>query len=427
MPAGIGLVVRLKGGDPSVFGRLEEELQALGAAGIACEVVPGVTAALAAAADTQRPLTRRGVGRSVSLGTAMTAKAPAQATPHADTEVFYMAGQQLGPWRAACWAGWPADTPVCVVSRAGWPDSLPADHALATWLRRPAARRPAHRGDGGRGRRRRAGRCQEPRWFDRPKPKWPCSPHKIRALAGCGVPSPLSPNLAIHDPRRPESCIRCKYTDCVDVCPVDCFREGPNFLVIDPDECIDCAVCIPECPVNAILPEEDVPSDQMALHQAQRRAGQEVAQHHQAQGAAARRRRVEGQEEQARSAGALIEIEAERCAGAHEPPIETDAVIVGAGPVGLFQVFELGLLEIKAHIIDSLAYPGGQCIELYPDKPIYDIPARARVHRQGTHRQPAQADRALRRHLPPGPGGDRRREAGRRPLLRRDLPRARAS
>ena len=49
-----------------------------------------------------------------------------------------------------------------------------------------------------------------------------------------------------------ESCIRCKYTDCVDVCPVDCFREGPNMLVIDPDECIDCAVCIPECPVNAI-------------------------------------------------------------------------------------------------------------------------------------------------------------------------------
>jgi thioredoxin reductase (NADPH) len=55
--------------------------------------------------------------------------------------------------------------------------------------------------------------------------------------------------------------------------------------------------------------------------------------------------------------------------------IETDAVIVGAGPVGLFQVFELGLLEIKAHVIDSLPYPGGQCIELYPDKPIYDIPA----------------------------------------------------
>ena len=61
-----------------------------------------------------------------------------------------------------------------------------------------------------------------------------------------------------------ESCIRCKYTDCVDVCPVDCFREGPNMLVIDPDECIDCAVCIPECPVNAIFAEEDVPADQLA-------------------------------------------------------------------------------------------------------------------------------------------------------------------
>jgi ferredoxin len=60
-----------------------------------------------------------------------------------------------------------------------------------------------------------------------------------------------------------ESCIRCKYTDCVDVCPVDCFREGPNFLVIDPDECIDCAVCIPECPVNAIYAEEDTPPDQL--------------------------------------------------------------------------------------------------------------------------------------------------------------------
>lgn len=59
-----------------------------------------------------------------------------------------------------------------------------------------------------------------------------------------------------------ENCIKCKYTDCVDVCPVDCFREGPNFLVIDPDECIDCAVCIPECPANAILAEEDVPEDQ---------------------------------------------------------------------------------------------------------------------------------------------------------------------
>ena len=64
-----------------------------------------------------------------------------------------------------------------------------------------------------------------------------------------------------------ESCIRCKYTDCVDVCPVDCFREGPNMLVIDPDECIDCAVCIPECPVNAIYAEEDVPADQVGFIQ----------------------------------------------------------------------------------------------------------------------------------------------------------------
>lgn len=56
-------------------------------------------------------------------------------------------------------------------------------------------------------------------------------------------------------------------------------------------------------------------------------------------------------------------------------PIEADAVIVGAGPVGLFQVFELGLLEIKAHVVDTLPYVGGQCVELYPDKPIYDIPA----------------------------------------------------
>ena len=62
-----------------------------------------------------------------------------------------------------------------------------------------------------------------------------------------------------------DSCIRCRYTDCVDVCPVDCFHAGPNFLVIDPDECIDCAVCIPECPVDAIRAEDDVPADQSAF------------------------------------------------------------------------------------------------------------------------------------------------------------------
>ncbi len=59
-----------------------------------------------------------------------------------------------------------------------------------------------------------------------------------------------------------ENCILCKYTDCVEVCPVDCFHEGPNFLVIDPDECIDCTLCVPECPVNAIYAEDDLPEDQ---------------------------------------------------------------------------------------------------------------------------------------------------------------------
>ena len=59
-----------------------------------------------------------------------------------------------------------------------------------------------------------------------------------------------------------ENCIKCKYTDCVEVCPVDCFYEGPNFLVIHPDECIDCALCEPECPVNAIMSEDDLPEEQ---------------------------------------------------------------------------------------------------------------------------------------------------------------------
>jgi ferredoxin len=62
-----------------------------------------------------------------------------------------------------------------------------------------------------------------------------------------------------------ESCIRCKHTDCVDACPTDAFREGPNFLVIDPDECIDCGLCVPECPVDAIFAEDDVPPDQLTF------------------------------------------------------------------------------------------------------------------------------------------------------------------
>ena len=61
-----------------------------------------------------------------------------------------------------------------------------------------------------------------------------------------------------------DACVKCKYTDCVDVCPVDCFHEGPNFLVIDPEECIDCTLCVAECPVEAIFAEDDVPDDQRA-------------------------------------------------------------------------------------------------------------------------------------------------------------------
>jgi uroporphyrin-III C-methyltransferase len=124
-------VVRLKGGDPSVFGRLEEELEALADAGLEAEVVPGVTAAIASAAALQRPLTRRGAGRSVALTTAMTKAGELRAARSADTEVFYMAGRQLGALsRRLAEAGWPADTPVAVVSRAGWPDQIASDHRV---------------------------------------------------------------------------------------------------------------------------------------------------------------------------------------------------------------------------------------------------------------------------------------------------------
>ncbi|MGA0608689.1 uroporphyrinogen-III C-methyltransferase [Caldimonas sp. KR1-144] len=124
-------VVRLKGGDPSVFGRLEEELEALAAAGLSAEVVPGVTAALAAAAQSQRPLTRRGRGRSVSLTTAMTRDGELHGSRSADTEVFYMAGRQLAALSRRLQAsGWPVDAPVCVVSRAGCVDALTSSHRL---------------------------------------------------------------------------------------------------------------------------------------------------------------------------------------------------------------------------------------------------------------------------------------------------------
>lgn len=127
------VVARLKGGDPSVFGRLEEELQALAEAGIASEVIPGVTAALAAAAATRRPLTRRGQGRSLALSTAMTAEHELRASQRADTEVFYMAGRQLATLsRRLREAGWAGDAPVLVVSRAGWPDQLASEHRVDT-------------------------------------------------------------------------------------------------------------------------------------------------------------------------------------------------------------------------------------------------------------------------------------------------------
>ena len=60
-----------------------------------------------------------------------------------------------------------------------------------------------------------------------------------------------------------ESCIKCKYTDCVEVCPVDCFYEGPEFLVIHPDECIDCGLCEPECPIEAIFADDELPANQI--------------------------------------------------------------------------------------------------------------------------------------------------------------------
>jgi len=59
-----------------------------------------------------------------------------------------------------------------------------------------------------------------------------------------------------------ENCIRCKYTDCVEVCPVDCFHIGPNFIAIDPEECIDCSLCEPECPIDAICAEDEIPEGQ---------------------------------------------------------------------------------------------------------------------------------------------------------------------
>lgn len=62
-----------------------------------------------------------------------------------------------------------------------------------------------------------------------------------------------------------DNCIKCKYTDCVEVCPVDCFREGANMLVIDPEECIDCSLCVPECPIDAIHAQDELPPEQVHM------------------------------------------------------------------------------------------------------------------------------------------------------------------
>ena len=95
-----------------------------------------------------------------------------------------------------------------------------------------------------------------------------------------------------------EACIRCKYMDCVEVCPVDCFYEGENMLVIHPDECIDCGVCEPECPVDAILPDTETAG--RALAGAEPRLLQRLAQHHPQAPAARGRRRVQGRGGQVR-------------------------------------------------------------------------------------------------------------------------------
>ena len=72
-----------------------------------------------------------------------------------------------------------------------------------------------------------------------------------------------------------ENCIKCKYTDCVEVCPVECFHEGPDILVIDPEECIDCALCVPECPIGAIAAEQDIPEGQREFLQINARMAQQ--------------------------------------------------------------------------------------------------------------------------------------------------------
>ena len=102
-----------------------------------------------------------------------------------------------------------------------------------------------------------------------------------------------------------ETCIKCKYTDCVDVCPVDCFREGPNMLVIDPDECIDCTLCVPECPVEAIFAEDDVPDAQKPFIALNRELAAKWPAIIESEARARRRRRMGEEEGQERPAGKI--------------------------------------------------------------------------------------------------------------------------
>ena len=96
-----------------------------------------------------------------------------------------------------------------------------------------------------------------------------------------------------------EKCVKCKYTDCVEVCPVDCFHEGPNMLVIDPEECIDCSLCVPECPVEAIFAEDDVPPEQEAFVEMNRELSEKWPVIVEKKPAAGRRRRMARQTRQA--------------------------------------------------------------------------------------------------------------------------------
>jgi uroporphyrin-III C-methyltransferase len=129
------LVVRLKGGDPMLFGRADEELRALEGAGVDVEVVPGITTALAAAAATRQPLTKRGVSRSVAFFTSSTAPEHADQAkvPDADTLVQYMGGREaIVTARRMLDQGRPADTPVVVIENCSRPDQRIFRLTLAT-------------------------------------------------------------------------------------------------------------------------------------------------------------------------------------------------------------------------------------------------------------------------------------------------------